>query len=45
MTPVLAHEGKLYFEQGGPIYRLMQPIGMMGGRRWAPCSWPCSLAR
>jgi hypothetical protein len=29
MTPLLAHEGELYFERGGPSYRLMQRIGII----------------
>ena len=31
MTPVLAHESELEFELGGPVYRLMQRIGLIQG--------------
>lgn len=31
MTPVLANEGELYFERGGPSYRLMQRVGLIRG--------------
>jgi len=31
MNPVLANEHELYFERGGPFYRLMQRIGLIRG--------------
>ncbi len=31
MTPTLANEQELYFERGGPSYRLMQRIGLIRG--------------
>ena len=31
MTIVLAHESELEFELGGPVYRLMQRIGLIQG--------------
>jgi len=31
MTPILKNEHELYFERGGPVYRLMQRIGLIRG--------------
>lgn len=31
LRPVLANESQLYFERGGPFYRLMQRIGLIRG--------------
>ena len=31
MTPILNNERELYFERGGPSYRLMQRIGLVRG--------------
>lgn len=31
MTPALANEAELYFERGGPAYRLMQRLGIVRG--------------
>ncbi len=31
MTPILANERELFFERGGPSYRLMQRIGLIRG--------------